>query len=329
MMIRRKAVGGCCLALALCVPVAFAQDVQDPQPQQPPAQQPPAQQPTGQQPTGQQPTGQQPPAQPPTGQPPEGQQPAAQQPEKADPDLRVDVLQPDFVISSLPTTLRLPRHKLGFMVTHRFSRSLGRGDLGDLASDFFGFDTGAQIGLELRYGLFSGTQVGIYRTSDRTIQLFGQQSVMQQKPDGHPLGIDILVTLEGINNLQGNKSGTFGLLVSRKIAGRLAAYVEPMFVANTNFIDEPGSDNNTAMIGVGARLRVLPKMYLVGEITPRVGGYSPGVNQMSFGIEGRAGGHQFQVNFSNGLGTSLGQIARGGIDNNSWFIGFNISRKFF
>jgi hypothetical protein len=70
-------------------------------------------------------------------------------------------------------------------------------------------------------------------------------------------------------------------------------------------------------------------MYLVGEITPRVGGYSPGVNQMSFGIEGRSGGHQFQLNFSNGLGTSLGQIARGGIDNNSWFIGFNISRKFF
>src|SRR5262249_8012415 len=147
--------------------------------QQPPAQQPPAQQPPAQQPP-QQPAAQQPPAQP---------QPAAE-PEKADPDLRVDVLQPDFVISALPTTLRVPRHKLGFMVTHRFDRSLGRGDLGDLASDLFGFDTGAQIGLELRYGLFSGTQVGIYRTSDRTIELFGQQSLMQEKPDGHPLGVD-------------------------------------------------------------------------------------------------------------------------------------------
>jgi hypothetical protein len=305
MMIRLKAVWGACLMLALCgAPASFAQDVQDPQPPQPPQSQAAPQQP----PTPQQP---------------------APEPEKADPDLRVDVLQPDFVISSLPTTLRLPRHKFGFMVTHRFDRSLGRGDLGDLASDLFGFDNGAQIGLELRYGLFSGTQVGVYRTSDRTIQLFGQQSLMQQKPDGHPLGMALFVTLEGLNNLEGNKSGTFALLVSRKIAGRLAAYVEPMFLVNTNIVDLPGTDNDTAMIGLGARLRVLPKMYLVGEITPRVAGYKPGVNQMSFGIEGRSGGHQFQLSFSNGLGTSLGQIARGGIDNNSWFIGFNISRKFF
>jgi hypothetical protein len=321
MMIRSRVVWGWCVVLTLCCASAAVAQDQTPQQQQPPAQQPPAKQPPAQQPPAQQPAAQQ----------PAGQQPADQQapPEKADPDLRLDVLQPDFVISSLPTTLRLPRHKFGFMVTHRFTRSLGRGDLGDLASDLFGFDTGAQIGLELRYGLFSGTQVGVYRTSDRTIQLFGQQSLMQQKSDGHPLGIDLLVTLEGLNNLQGNKSGAFALLVSRKVAGRLAAYFEPIFVTNSNVVDLPGTDNNTAMIGLGARLRVLPKMYLVGEITPRVAGYKPGVNQMSFGVEGRAGGHQFQINFSNGLGTTLGQIARGGIDNHSWFIGFNISRKFF
>ena len=70
-------------------------------------------------------------------------------------------------------------------------------------------------------------------------------------------------------------------------------------------------------------------MYLVGEITPRLAGYKPGVRQMSFGIEGRAGGHQFQVNVSNGFGTTLGQIADGASDNDNWFIGFNISRKFF
>jgi Membrane bound beta barrel domain (DUF5777) len=319
-MTQSKAVWGCCVALALLrAPAVFAQDVQDPKPQQLPSEQPA-------QPSDPQAPVPQPPTQPPVQQ--QVQQPAAE-PEKADPDLRVDVLQPDFVISALPTTLRLPRHKFGFMVTHRFTRSLGRGDFGDLASDFFGFDTGAQIGLELRYGLFSGTQVGIYRTSDRTIQLFGQQSLMQQKPNGHPFGVDVLVTLEGVNNLQGNKSGAFALLVSRKVAGRLAAYFEPMFITNTNIADLAGTDNNTAQIGLGARVRVLPKMYLVGEITPRVAGYSPGVNQMSFGVEGRAGGHQFQLSFSNGLGTTLGQIARGGIDNHSWFIGFNISRKFF
>ena len=34
---------------------------------------------------------------------------------------------------------------------------------------------------------------------------------------------------------------------------------------------------------------------------------------MSFGLEGRAGGHLFQLNFSNGFGTTLGQIANGDV----------------
>jgi hypothetical protein len=249
-------------------------------------------------------------------------------PEKADPDLRVDVLQPDFNLSSLPTTLRLPKHKLSFRLTHRFDRPLASGSFSDLLANFFGFDNGAQIGLELRYGLFSGTQVGVYRTSDRTIELFGEQSLWQQKPDGRPLSIDVIATFEGTNNLEGNHSPGVGLLVSKKI-GRLAAYAEPIFVANTNLVDNAGEDNDTAMIGFGGRFRVMSKMYLVGEVTPRVAGYMPGVTQMSFGIEGRAGGHLFQLNFSNGLGTTLGQLARGGIDYNSWFIGFNLTRKFF
>jgi hypothetical protein len=88
-------------------------------------------------------------------------------------------------------------------------------------------------------------------------------------------------------------------------------------------------DNDTFMIGVGTRIRVRPTVYLVGEIVPRVTGNDDGVNQASFGIEKRAGGHVFQLNFSNGLGTTMGQIARGGGSNDEWYLGFNISRKFF
>jgi hypothetical protein len=107
-------------------------------------------------------------------------------------------------------------------------------------------------------------------------------------------------------------------------------YAEPIYVFNTNPLDTAtGNDQNTLMLGLGARVRVRPAMYLVGEVTPRLAGYKPGVDQVSFGVEGRAGGHLFQFNVGNGLGTTLGQLARGGVDNNSWFIGFNISRKFF
>jgi hypothetical protein len=87
--------------------------------------------------------------------------------------------------------------------------------------------------------------------------------------------------------------------------------------------------NDSFLLGVGTRLRIRPSVYLVGEIIPRVAGDDPGVNQASFGIEKLIGGHVFQLNFSNGFGTTTGQIARGGTSNDDWYLGFNISRKFY
>ncbi len=248
-------------------------------------------------------------------------------PVTSDADIRVDPLQPDFNLAALPTTLRLPARKMSFRVTHRFTRSLGRGDFGDLLNDFFGFDSGAQIGLEVRYGLLPGTQIGIHRTSDRSIEIFGQHNLLKQADDGHPISLDVLAALEGANNLRAKKSGIIGVLLSRKVGRVAALYAEPIFVANASPFET--GESNTTMIGLGARVRIRPATYLVGEFTPRVAGYDQDVNQASFGIEVRSGGHLFQINFSNGFGTTLRQLARGGVNNDSWYIGFNIARKFF
>ncbi len=261
------------------------------------------------------------------------QDPAASQPPPAqtDPDVRVDPLQPDFTLVALPVTLRMPVHKFAFRVTHRFTRALDRGDFGDLLSDFFGLDNGAQIGLELRFGLFKGNQIGVHRTSDRTIQIFDQHSFWQER-DGHPLGLDAIVTIEGTNNMHDEISSAVGLLASRKVGGLVALYVEPIYIFNTRpeLLTNLSSDNDTLMLGLGARIRIRPTVYLVGEITPRLWGFQPGETQTSFGIEARPGGHLFQFNVGNGFGTTLGQLAHnGGFDFDHWYIGFNISRKFF
>jgi hypothetical protein len=42
-----------------------------------------------------------------------------------------------------------------------------------------------------------------------------------------------------------------------------------------------------------------------------------------------AGGHLFQLNFSNSIGSTMAQTARGATNTSDWFMGFNISRKFF
>jgi Membrane bound beta barrel domain (DUF5777) len=253
----------------------------------------------------------------------------AQPADEEDPDREVNVSQPDFNLAELPTNLRLPKGKFAFRVTHRFSRPLGEGDFTDLLEDFFGFDSGAQIGLELRYGLFRGAQVGINRTSERTIQFFGQYDLKSQQ--SFPVGLGVWASMDGTNNFRDSYSPALGLIVSRELGRYGALYAEPIWVNNTN--PEPSEltdeDNDSFIVGLGARLRIRPTVYVTAEVSPRVSGYAPGDALISFGVEKRVGGHAFQLNFSNGFGTTMGQIARGGTSNDDWYIGFNISRKFY
>jgi hypothetical protein len=241
--------------------------------------------------------------------------------------------EPDFTVISLPTTGQMPRHKFAFRLTHRFSRPLdGFGsdfDFGELVDNLFGFDSAAQIGLELRYGLIEGTQVGIHRTNDKTIQFFGQHGLLSQG-DGSPVALDALLTVEGLDNFRQDYTVGVGAVVSRNMARRLAVYIEPIWVANTDPLSSELTDeNHTFQVALASRLRVTPSVYLVGEFVPRAAGHTPGGNYGSFGIEKRAGGHLFQLNVSNGLGTTVGQLARGSRGRDDWFIGFNLSRKFF
>lgn len=245
-----------------------------------------------------------------------------------DPDMDPNRAQPDFTLATLPTNLRLPRHKMAFRVTHRFGRPLGQGDFGDLAADLFGLDAGGLIGLEFRYGLIRGGQVGIYRTSDRTINFFGQYEVISQS--SFPVGVSVVANVDGTNNFQDSYSPGLSAVISREIGERGALYVQPAWINNTNpQPTELVDDNDTVVVGLGARVRVRRSTYLVLEAAPRAGGYDPGVDHVSFGIEQQAGGHLFQLNFSNGIGSTLAQVARGGSANDDWYIGFNISRKFY
>ena len=255
-------------------------------------------------------------------------EPAQDQPQTTVSDRAVNPAQPDFTLVALPTTLRIPRFGSSFRVTHRFTRRLGSGSFRDLASDFFGFDSGAQIGLEYRFGIIAGTQIGIHRTSDRTIQFFAQHQLLRQG-ERFPVGVDVIATAEGTNNFRDSYSPGIGAVISRTLGRMGAIYLHPVWVNNTNFLPrEVVDENDTFLLGVGGRIRVRPTVYLVAEGVPRFG-YQPGVNYYSFGIERRAGGHSFQLNFGNGFGTTMSQVAIGGVTNDDLFIGFNISRKFF
>jgi hypothetical protein len=237
--------------------------------------------------------------------------------------------EPDFALISLPTSLRLPTFGSSFRVTHRFLRPLGQGDFGDLAGDLFAIDSGAQIGLEYRFGVIKNGQVAFHRTSNKTIQLLGQYSVMRQSA-GAPFDVSALFTIEGTNNFKDSYSPSIGAIISRDIGTFAALYLEPIWVNNTNPLPKQLADHNdTFIVGIGARIRVMSTVYITGEVAPQASGFKPGQTHGAFAIEKRVGGHLFQLNFSDNIGTTMAQIARGGPPQNDWFMGFNISRKFF
>jgi uncharacterized beta barrel domain-containing protein DUF5777 len=248
---------------------------------------------------------------------------------QGDDDAVLKPAEPDFTLIGLPTSLRLPLFKSAFRVTHRFLRPLGQGDFGDLASDLFGLDNGAAVGLEYRFGIIPNGQIGINRSSSgQTIELFGQYGVLRQSKA--KLDLSAWVSVEGTNNLQDNHSPTLGAIVSRTLSEWAAVYIEPMWVNNSNPL--PGElvdHNNTTFIGLGARVRIRPTVYLTADAAPRVAGFESGVDYLAFAIEKRAGGHMFQLNFSNSVATTMGQFAHGGLNREDWHLGFNITRKFF
>jgi Membrane bound beta barrel domain (DUF5777) len=257
----------------------------------------------------------------------------------------LDPAEPDFIVVNLPTSMRLPTHRGNFRLTHRFAGNLRNGTFGELAGNLFGLDQGAIIGFEYRFAPIRQIQTAVYRSSfDKTFQFYGKYDARQQR-GRLPLSISALVSIEGTNNFQDKYAPSVGLVISRRLAGRLAGYVTPMFVGNSAAsldaiahqhgadetaadLDEPPVHQHTIYVGLAARARVYGTLYLVGEMAPRVDGYAPDDMEYGFGLEKRVGGHTFSLTFTNTFGTTFAQLARGGTAN-SLYLGFNLARKFF
>jgi hypothetical protein len=252
---------------------------------------------------------------------------------------------PDQATVNLPTTQALRRHGSYFRLTHRFARDLRRGNFGQLASDLFGLDNGAIIGLDFRFAPFTNTQVAFYRSLLlRTIQLSGRYDGWKQS-DGVPLSLSVAASIEGVDNMRDHHSPSIALVLSRS-TGPLAVYLSPTAVFHSStpaLIVGDGHDHGVAAApeapamaddertfyaGIGGRLRLRPSVALVAEIAPRLGGFTPGRAAWGVAIEkSTRGGHAFQLNFTNTFGTTVGQTARGG-DSHNVYLGFNLSRRF-
>jgi hypothetical protein len=270
--------------------------------------------------------------------------PAAAVPSQAaaEDESQLVLAEPDFAVVNLPTTLRLPKWGSNFRLTHRFLDNLRTGTFLDHLDDVFGLDNGAIIALEFRIAPIRHVQVVFFRNNvDKTIQFTGQYDFIRQGGK-MPVSVSPIVAVEGTRNFRaghdedsdehdhgdngGQRSPSVGAIFSRTFGTRIALYATPMWVHNTR--PAGGEQQDTAYIGLAGRARIRSKVYLVGELSPRFFGYAPGTMEYGFGIERRAGGHMFQLTFTNAVAGTYGQLARGGFPG-TLYLGFQLSRKFF
>jgi len=262
-----------------------------------------------------------------------------------DDDAVLNPAEPDFVVVNLPTGMRLPLFKGNFRLTHRFAGNLKRGTFSQQASNLFGIDQGAIIGFEYRFAVVRHVQASFYRSSfDKTIQLHGKYDALRQR-GAMPVSMSALVSIEGTDNFQEKYAPSIGVMASRIVGTRVAAYVTPIWADNTaasldaiahdhgrdehSTADEPPHvRRSTTFVGVGGRVRVGRSTYLAAEIAPRVAGYAPDEPAYGVSIEKRVGRHMFSLTFTNSFGTTFAQVARGGATD-TLYLGFNLGRKFY
>ena len=270
--------------------------------------------------------------------PPAAAATAAQAAPDDDDDAKLRPLEPDFTIINLPTTLPLPLHAAGnFRLTHRFvGVNYAQQSFSEIAENLFGFDGPAIIQLEYRVAVMKHLEAIVARTNfDRTIQFSAKYDAVHQ--DSGRLfggGLSLIASVEGSNNFRAHDannldigySPALGASLSHTVGKFAALYVDPIWVHNT--VHDGVTRDDTFYVGLGARIRIVPGTFVVGEVSPRVSGYGPGNAEFAFSFEKRVGGHMFSLVFANTQATTFGQIARGG-NPETLYIGFNLARKFY
>ena len=244
-----------------------------------------------------------------------------------DDDAALVLAEPDFRVLNLPSTLRLPRPRIELPAHPPVQRQSSARQLQRECRQSVRARSGSggRFRVPVRHRAASASRCLSH--GDRQ-DLPVLRQVRRRAPGRFDPGVALGARLGGrCGQLPGTVFARVGpgrFTNGRPTGSRV--YATPVWVHNTAAI--LNIDRDTFFVGIGGRVRVSSTVYVVGEVAPRAGGYSPDKPAYGFAIEKRAGGHLFQLNFNNGQGTTFGQLARGGFSD-SLYLGFNLARKFF
>ncbi len=242
----------------------------------------------------------------------------------------------DYYLVNLPTNRPRPPRSLHLHFTHRFDEPLssGTGRLRDL----FGFD-GFSVS---SFGIEAGINRWLSFTTYRMPKFLGLQTIelgplfrLLEQGGRAPVSLSVRATVEGQRNFTERYTTNFQPVISRAFGTRAEIFVVPTFSLGvprrTLTFDQPITPgerrDNMAAIGLGASVRIRPKVALVAEWVPRVAGFRgfETRNTYSFAIQRRTTRHVFGLVFSNNSLTTTTRSLTDGRDDVS--IGFNLYRR--
>jgi hypothetical protein len=245
-----------------------------------------------------------------------------------------------------------PQRKGGvdFWVGHRFTQDVKEAGL----SGLFGFDSSAYVAFGARVGLTDRLSVSVLRSNSfQTISLASAFQISRQNEEV-PVTLQFRAGADGQNNFgwyhatpatPRRYSPFLQMVATRTFKDRVSFTMSPTFAFHTR--NDSAGDNlpavgfgskhkNTISAGLGAGVRVLPTVSVVGEYVPRLWGFRgenrdrPGVSTdrsgVSFGLQKSTFRHTFELVVSRQQEMTPVQVALQS-SGTRFVLGFNIYRK--
>jgi hypothetical protein len=210
------------------------------------------------------------------------------------------------------------------LFTHRFQQTVQDGS----ASDLWGLDSSADIGIGLTFGITRSLDFGLYRSSfQEDFELAGRFLVLEQAPRV-PLSLAVRAGVDRVEREQvADPTRPFAqLLLARRFARGVNLVVAPSWVGDTTRLKDVFN------VPVGLSLPLPGGRLLEIEVVPGNRDLDESVAAWHVGFSKDVGGHIFEVVLGNSRATTLDQMLGSdfppGFEEEDVRLGFNLIRLF-
>ncbi len=232
---------------------------------------------------------------------------------------------------NVPTTKILDPKTMDVFFMHRLG-NLGSASAGGFQT-LYGFDVASDIVIGFDFGISKRLTIGVSRSKDQElVDAHGKYLALCQKNGGSPVSLAVYED-DGIipqanttfyassdpavpQSISDRFVYLTQVIISRKFSNKLSLELVPTLsyrnhiLIAVNYNNNSYDENAIPAIGVGGRLMVSKRLAVVADYYYIISKYRVNnpyqnyYNALSVGIEVKTGGHVFEINFSNAIGSN-------------------------